>query len=82
METGGKAVIAGGTAEKHTAMLSLISSDVKTRRKKSIWRMKPYLQTPPDRLRLTARCQQAINVSGEDCFFFFYIFFAAKWGFK
>lgn len=30
--------------------------------------MKPYLHTPPDRLWLTARCQQAINVSGEDCF--------------
>lgn len=30
--------------------------------------MKPYLYTSPDWLRLTARCQQAINVSGEDCF--------------
>lgn len=33
--------------------------------------MKPYLHTPPDRLWHAARCQRAINVSGDDCFFLF-----------
>lgn len=30
--------------------------------------MKPYLHTPPDRLWPAERCQQAVHVSGEDCF--------------